>query len=93
MAYKEVVRNAHDFKTNKTLEGVLVGLVDSQYGGKDFLVKDKDGNEVLVFGKTALQSKMTSIKIGTKIKIEFVGEKKGEKTGRMYEDFKVYTDE
>ncbi|MBU4348643.1 hypothetical protein KJ671_04050 [Patescibacteria group bacterium] len=91
MTWTKIERTAHDFKAEKELVGVLKEKVESQFEGFDFILEAK-GKEVLVFGKTALQSKLSGVAIGTKIKIVYLGEKKSEKTGRNYEDYEVFVD-
>lgn len=90
MEWKKVERHAHDFKENPEVIGEVVEKPESQFGGVDFVLKTK-GGEVLVYGKTALQTKMANIKPGTMVKIVLLGERKSEKTGRTYEDFEVFT--
>lgn len=83
-------RNAHNFKEVPELEGEYKEAVKSVHGGNDYLVVDKDGNDVLVWGKTALQTKMARVEVGAKVKIVYLGEKKSSSTGRTYEDYDVY---
>ena len=88
--WMKIDRNAFDFKTNKELVGKLKEIVPNQFGGNDFLIEKEGGETVLVFGKTALQSKMAGISIGKQVKMIYVGQKKSDKTGRTYEDYEVF---
>ena len=88
--WNKIERNAHDFKSEAELIGTLKEVVPSIFQGNDFIINDEEGKEIYVYGKTALQTKMTGINAGTKVKIVFLGEKTSEK-GRLYEDFDVYT--
>lgn len=93
IVWKKIEKSAHNFKENKELEGVLINKVPNQFQGNDFLIEDKNKNQILVFGKTALQSKLSNVPLGSNLKIVYLGEKKSDKTGRLYEDYDVYIPE
>ncbi len=54
-----------------------------------YKLKVEDGI-VTVWGSTVLDTKFESIEVGSRVKIEPQGEVKSEKTGRKYQDFKVF---
>jgi len=60
-----------------------------QYG--DNYVVDVKGKEMVVFGGSVINTKMSLVEPETTIKITFLGEKKAQSTGRVYKDFKVET--
>ena len=89
--WNKIERKAHNFKEEAELIGRLKEVVPSIFQGNDFIIIDEEGKERYVYGKTTLQTKMTSITAGTKIKIVYLGEKKSDKSGMTYEDYDVYT--
>ena len=89
--WNKIERNAHDFKEKSELIGTLKELVPSIFQGNDYIITDLEGKDIYVYGKTTLQTKMTGIQAGTKVKIVFLGEKKSDKSGMTYEDYDVYT--
>lgn len=86
--WKEVKRSVHNFAEEKEFTGLFLGSVDGEFGGKDFLF-NVDGKEVLVYGKTALRSKMNLVKPGSICKIIFTGDMVSPKSKRKYQDFIV----
>lgn len=88
--WNKVEKNVWDFKKNPEIIGTLKETPDSVFKGKDYVITDEEGKDHLVYGKTALQTKMNGIKEGTKVKIVFLGEKRSDKD-RVYEDYDVYT--
>jgi len=85
-------RQIHDFKKQPELRGILADKIQSQFKGNDFvlLVNKK---EVLVYGKTTLQSKLDQVELKKEVIIKYLGEKKSENTKRTYEDFEVLAEE
>ena len=81
---------AHDFKTTPELVGVFLSKQASPFGGDDYTLQVGE-EQVLVFGKTALKSKLGGLKPGTKVKIVYLGEKVSPKSKRTYADFDVFT--
>ena len=86
-------REGHDFSKEKTLLGVLVRKEKGQYEGNNYIIKKDDGNEVMVWGKAALQLLMEQVPDGKRVKIEFVGMQKNPKTLRTFENYTVNIDE
>lgn len=89
--WKKIERDVHEFVKDEEFIATLLGKIESQQGGFDFLFKH-NGKEVLVWGKTVLRNKLGGIIDGTNLKIVFTGEKKS-KAGRVYEDYDIYTEE
>lgn len=92
MAYEEVTgvpENLWDKEKEAVIEGKFLRKEEGQFGFNYILEVKKE--EVLVFGKVALHTKMAKVKEGDKIKIEFLGEVKA-KSGMMYQDYKVSID-
>jgi hypothetical protein len=87
--WKEVKRAVHNFADEPEFTGLFLGSVDGEFGGKDFLF-NVDGKEVLIYGKTALRSKMNMIKPGMICKIIYKGEITSPSSKRKYQDFIVY---
>lgn len=75
----------------ETLEGKLVGKKSGVGPNESWLytIKVKDG-EVGVWGSTVLDTKFEGIESGSMVRIEPQGKVKSEKTGREYQDFKVF---
>ena len=88
--WQEVIKNVWNFEEDKEIIGVLLRKVISQFGGNDFILDVLDKGEIMVYGKTVLQNKLSDIKEGSLIKIVYAGQVLSPKTRRTYEDFKVY---
>lgn len=84
-------QNYWDYKSQKTLIGVIVEKQTGRYG-EQFVISTGDGkNDVTTLPNlTALDSKLKEARIGMKCKIVHLGEAKSETTGRSYEDFEVF---
>ncbi len=85
----KVSRKAHNFNEKAELVGVLIAKVKGSFEGNDYVIENESG-QILVYGKTALQTKLEPIEIGTKVKIVYLGKKKSETTKRTYEEYEVY---
>lgn len=90
--WKKVEGDGHNFEEQPELIGVLVDLKENNFGGHDYVLETEPKKMVLVRGLTALASKMSSIKLGTKVKIVYLGKKKSQ-TGMVYNNYDVYTGE
>jgi hypothetical protein len=67
-------------KAGDNIEGVLVSIGDSKkYGGKIYHIETPKGEQLVVFGSTVLDDRMSYIKIGEYCKIEFNGTTKNAK--------------
>ncbi len=90
----KVDRKIHDFSIEKEFIGTFLDLVPSlKFEGKhDILLKNEAGQEILVFGKTALVGKFKGMQPITKVKIVALGEKTGKKSKMDYQDFDVYVE-
>lgn len=75
----------------KAIEGVYTSVKEKVGPNESMLytLKTKDG-DVSVWGSTVLDTKFAQIKIGSKVMIEPLGITKSEKTGRNYQDFRVF---
>lgn len=87
--WKKIERNAHNFEEEIEFVGVFLGTVESQFELDNYLF-NKNGKEVIVFGKTALKTKMSAVEPGQVVKIVYLGKKKSQKSKREYDDFEVY---
>lgn len=90
--YKKVERVAHSFDDEPVFFGEYLGEVESQFDLANYLFSVR-GEEVIVFGRTALNTKMGGVKPGQSVKIVYLGKKVGAKTKRQYDDFDVYVKE
>lgn len=54
-----------------------------------YILEKEDGTKVGVWGGTVLDRKFAEVAKGKMVAIEYLGEKKSEKGGRTYRDFKV----
>lgn len=87
-------------KTNKDVEfeGVLKKVEHDigQYKSSLYTIENMQGEEIAVWGATALDRSMSSlinqgiVTIGDMIKIIYEGKKKNPNTGRMFNSFKVF---
>jgi len=88
--WKKIEKRVHDFNDNTEFIGVFKCSEEGQFEHCNFLF-DVEGKDVIVYGKTALQTKLQNITPGTQVRIVCLGEKRSEKTGRTYQDFDVFT--
>lgn len=88
--WRKIEQQVHNFDEHKEFVGVFKSKIEGQFEHDNFLF-DVEGKDIVVFGKTALQNKLQNISPGTQVKIMYLGVKKSEKTGRMYQDFDVFT--
>lgn len=84
--------DAWDKENDDPVEGVYLGVQDNvgPNDSKMYTVRTKDG-DVKVWGSTVLDNKLANLPIGSYLKIEYDGKKKG-KRGTSYHDYKVYID-
>lgn len=89
MAYKEVTgMPIWQFENEgDSIEGVYTGTKPGQYG--DNLILNTEEGDVMVFGGAVITTKFKEIKVNTKVKITYVGEKKSAQSHNRYKDFKV----
>ena len=74
-----------------TLEGVYVSKKDKVGANESRIYTiHTDKGDYGVWDSTVLHSKFSEIEVGSKVKIEPLGEVKSEKSGRSYMDFKVF---
>ncbi len=82
---------AWDYKTEKELTGVYISREENVGPNNSVLyqIEKENGEKIGVWNNTVLEDKFQNIKIGDKVKIEYLGMSKS-KTGKDYHDFKVY---
>ncbi len=93
MAWEEVTPSpTHDFKENKELVGVFMSKEEDvgPNGSNIYNFENEKGERVAVWGNAILDSRFKTLTIGEKVKIEYLGKAKSEKTDREYHNFKVY---
>lgn len=83
--------NFWDYKNNNQVIGVFMDFQKDGFG--EHAVLEVNQQELHLPNLTALNSKLRRAKLGNKVKIVNLGEKKSEKTGRMYCDFEVFIKE
>lgn len=73
------------------ITGKLVG-VKSNVGENESMLYtlQTDNGNIGVWGSTVLDTKFAGIQNGSMVKIEPLGKQKSEKTGRTYNDFRVF---
>ena len=93
MVYKEITGTEFwkPENENDQIEGKLVRVEEGNFG-ELFILKTPDGERALP-NLTALTTKLKKLKMEDQIRITFVGNKTGEKSGRQYKDFKLELDE
>ena len=79
--------NFWDYKESKEIIGIFKEFVKDSYGEHAVI---ESGEEIHLPNLTALNGKLKRASSGDKIKVVNLGEKKSDKTGRMYYDFDVY---
>ena len=84
-----------DYKVTPVIEGLLEEVKTNvgRNGSNVYVIKKKDGEEIGVWGSTALDPKMEEVDLGNPVKIEYMGMVTSEKSGRTYKAFEVYTDD
>ncbi len=96
MAWKEITNssNSWDYQTNPELEGTLIEKKSGvgANNSKLYVVKTNVGELVGVWGSAVLDNKFASIAEGSRILIEYLGQKENPKTSRTYKDFRVSSD-
>lgn len=86
---KDVVNNnLHDFRKDDTVIGIVKSITEGTFGQQ--ITLEFEGKDIIVGYYTALDGKITKDDIGKSVKIVYNGDKKGEKSKRIYMDFKVY---
>lgn len=91
MEWKKVERNVWTYeKEGDEIVGKLVELEPSHFNDASNYIMDVEGQRTVVYGKTALNSKMSGLKMGSVVRIVFLGEKKSPETKRSYHDFDVF---
>lgn len=99
MAYKKWTpdRNpTHDWEKDKVLEGIFTNKrkVITENGESNMYTVEKAGGEsVDVWGKSMLDSFFLNMKIGTQVKVAYLGKKKSQKGGRSYHAFEFDYDD
>ena len=79
------------YNETKEIIGLFKGFQKDSYG--EHVVLSCEGDEIHLPNLTALNSKLKRANINNKVKVVNLGEKKSEKSGRMYYDFDVYIKE
>lgn len=69
--------------------GEFIGFEKDKYGQHGII--DNGEERIHLPNLVALNSKLERTNEGDKVKVEYLGEKKAEESGRTYKDFKVYT--
>lgn len=99
MAYKKWTQDRneiHDWEKDKVLEGIYTNhrRVLTQNGETNlYTVEKKGGKSVDVWGKKMLDSFFLNMKIGTQVKITYLGKEKTQKGGRSYYKFEFEYDD
>lgn len=86
------LRQAHDFKKQSEIRGILIEKLQGKFQGNDYILL-VNKKEILIYGKTALQTKLDQVELNKEVIIRYLGEKKSDKTKRTYEDFEVLVEE
>ena len=79
-----------DYKSQNEIVGVVEVFENGNYGGHKIGLKTNSEELIFIPELTALNSKLSNLEIGNKIKIVYKGEEKSKKSGRMYMTFDVY---
>lgn len=83
--------NSEIWDRQKPITGKLVSVKTNIGPNESMLYELKTETSIIgVWGSTVLDTKFAGIQNGSMVKIEPLGEVKSEKTGRKYQDFKVF---
>jgi len=84
--------NLWDYKEQKEIVGIVEEVGEGNFGGKRIGLKTNDSENELIYlpELTALNTKLSKIEVGNKIKVVFNGEEKSKKSGRYYMVFDVF---
>lgn len=91
--WEEIVAETNDevWDRKASIEGLLVDIKSDIGPNESFLyvLKTKEG-KVSLWGSTVLDTKFEGIANGSQVRIEPQGKVTSEKSGRTYQDFKVF---
>ncbi|MAH46466.1 hypothetical protein CMI37_11580 [Candidatus Pacearchaeota archaeon] len=76
----------------QSVEGKLTG-VKTGLGSNDSTLYELDEGKTSFWGSTVLDRKMSYVKEGDRVKIEYLGMVENPKNGRTYKDWDVYIDD
>jgi len=81
-----------DFRTNKEIEGELVGMEENVGPNESTLyhIKKANGEILGVWGSTVIDSRMRTFEPGDKVRIIYQGMAKSPTTGREYHNFDIF---
>lgn len=83
--------NSETWDRTGTLQGVYVQKKTNVGPNESNIYTIRtDKGEVGVWGSTVIDARMTTVPVGSEVKIESLGEVKSEKTGRTFKNFKIY---
>jgi hypothetical protein len=92
MAWKKLYKSdIWDFQISESLEGEYLNFKEGlgSASSKLYIVRTDDGKEVGFWGGAALDSQMKEVKVGTKIKVTYLGLAMSKKSHREYKNFEV----
>ena len=76
-------------KAGDYIEGLLKSASITGLNNKVYTVQKSDGIDVIFYGTTVLNHKLSEVAIGERVKIIYKGETKGKK-GQLYKDYAVF---
>jgi len=84
---------AWDADKESEVEGTLK-QVKAKVGPNEsmmYILKREGKEDIAVWGSTVIDHRMAEIELGKDVKIVYLGKEKGEKSGREYRNYEVYT--
>ena len=82
--------NLWDYNEQKEIYGVVSDIEKGNFSERQIILKNQNEELIVLPELTTLNSKLKNAIVGSKIKIVYLGEKKSDKSGRIYKDFKVF---
>ena len=81
------VENIWNPEKDATIEGTYIRKEQGKFGS-NYVLQTPNGEEILAFGSTVLNSRFSLIEEGTYVRISFLGLIRS-KDGKYYKDYKV----
>jgi hypothetical protein len=83
---------AWNYREDKNITGKLVQRKTGvgPNNSNMYMLEQKDGKLVGVWGSTLLNDRFSQVSIGNYVKIEYLGKEQSPKTGRSYHNFEFY---
>ena len=83
--------NLWDYKAEKEIVGFVVEVSSGSYNGQKIGLQTETSEEVVYIPElSALNTQLSKVVVGDKVKLVYKGQEKAKKSGRYYEIFDVF---